>query len=160
VAGVAVLLDRHERDAAAVADRHDVAVSVPTWFDGVAESLSAPVERFGRSLGETDFEVVRVVDNRFWQEAALFDGETLVVPEAVGTVSYFVTGGRELGVHPALRPRPPRRSLGGLSPGRIRVGHGRGVETDAAAKLAEALDVARRTMPRLYLQALGGLLGR
>jgi hypothetical protein len=95
-----------------------------------------------------------VANNRFWQEAALFDGETLLVPEAVGTVVYFTTGDRPLGVHPALRAWPPRRALGDLAPEHIRVCHGAGIQTDAAAALRDALASARRTMPRLYLRTL------
>ena len=45
VAGVVVLLDRHKRDAAAIATRHDVSVYVPDFMDAVAQELDAPVER-------------------------------------------------------------------------------------------------------------------
>ena len=106
VAGVVVLLDRHERDAAAIASRHDVPVYVPAWMSGVAEDLAVPVERVEDGVGE--FALERLVDNPFWQEAALFDGETLVVPESLGTASYFRAPGERLGVHPMLRALPPR----------------------------------------------------
>jgi len=52
--GVVVLLDRHKRDAAAVANRHDVAVYVPEWMDGVAGDIDAPTRRFGRELAGFD----------------------------------------------------------------------------------------------------------
>lgn len=158
VRGVVVQLDRHLRDAEAVAGRHDVPVYVPEWFDGVAGDLAAPTERLGGRLPGTEYEVRRVVDNRAWQEAALWDGETLVVAEAVGTVEYFLTGRHRLGVHPALRVKPPRRSLGSFSPGRLLVGHGEGIKEGAETALDGALSSARRTAPRLYVEALSGLL--
>jgi hypothetical protein len=158
VRGVVVQLDRHLRDAATVANRHDVAVYVPEWFDGVEADLDAPTERLGGRLPDTGYEVRQVVDNRAWQEAALWDGETLVVPEAVGTVEYFTTGQRRLGIHPALRLKPPRRALGSFSPGRVLCGHGAGIEEGAATALEEALSWGRRTAPRLYAEALAGLL--
>ena len=93
--GVIQLLDRHDRDCAAVAER----LGVPHHrlpFAGVPDS---------------PFEVIRVVDNRFWKEAALWwpDRRALVVAEAVGSAAYFRAGSEPLGVHPMLRPTPPRR---------------------------------------------------
>lgn len=152
VVGVALCLDRHKRDAAAVARRHDVAVSIPEWMDGVASKLDAPVERFGRELGDTDYHVRRVRDASLppWQEAALYDGETLLVAEAVGTASFFRAGDERLGVHPMLRPVPPRGALGDLTPERVLVGHGEGVFDGATAALRNALDGARRRLPAAY----------
>jgi len=155
VAGVVVLLDRHKRDSAAVAGRHDVSVWVPAFMNGVAEDLDAPVERFRHDLAETGFGVHEVVNNRFWQEGLLFneDSGELVVPEAVGTTEYFRAGDRPLGVHPALRLRPPKR-LTRLSPERIRVGHGSGIEDDAASALQTAVETARARTPALYWKNL------
>ena len=160
VAGVTVLIDRHTRDAAEVATRHDVSVWLPEWMDDVEAEIDAPVERFGETLPGSNYRVVPVVDNRFWQEAALFDGSTLVVPEAVGTTPYFLAGGRDLGVHPILRLRPPRNALGGLTPRRLLVGHGEGIDEGAAATLQQALADAWRTAPRAYAGAVKDLLGR
>jgi len=152
VAGVVLCLDRHKRDAAAVARRHDVSVSIPEWMDGVASKLDAPVERVGHQLGGTDYRIRRVRDASLppWQEAALYDGETLLVAEAVGTASFFCAGDERLGVHPMLRPIPPRDALGDLTPDRILVGHGEGVSDDATAALQDALDGARRRLPAAY----------
>lgn len=160
VAGVAVLIDRHERDAAEIATRHDVSVWIPEWMDGVEEGVDAPVERFGETLPGSNYRVVPVIDNRFWQETALFDGSTLVVSETVGTTPYFRAGRHELGVHPMLRLRPPRGALGGLVPRRILLGHGEGIDENAAAVLQQALSDARRTAPRAYAGAVRDLLGR
>ncbi|MFD1646137.1 hypothetical protein [Haloarchaeobius litoreus] len=152
VAGVVVTLDRHRRDSAAVANRHNVPVYLPTWFTGVADDLDAPVERFGNELGESGFRTLRLRDGRFWQEAGLYNEETgtLWVPESVGTSSYFLAKSERLGVHPALRAFPPRRALGNLTPERVLVGHGEGVETDASAALADALAGSRKRMLGVY----------
>jgi hypothetical protein len=152
VAGVALCLDRHKRDAATVARRHDVPVSIPEWMEGVASKLDAPVERFGAQLGGSDYRVRRVRDASLppWQEAALYDGETLFVAEAVGTASFFRAGDERLGIHPMLRPVPPRGALGDLTPERVLVGHGEGVSDDATAALRDALDGARRRLPAAY----------
>ncbi|WP_251343268.1 hypothetical protein [Haloplanus halophilus] len=156
VVGVAICLDRHERDAGAVATRHDVPVYVPEWMEGVASDVDAPVERFGSELGDSGYRVRRVRDASLppWQEAALHTDDTLLVPEAVGTASFFRAGSERLGVHPMLRPVPPRRALGDLSPERILVGHGEGVFEDATAALRDALDGARRRLPAAYAKMI------
>jgi hypothetical protein len=156
VAGVVTCLDRHWRDAARVARRHDVAVHVPSWFDGV--DVDAPVERFDRTLGGMEAIRVRDAGAPPWQEVALVAGDTLYVPEAVGTVPYYLAPDERLGVHPMLRPVPPRGALGGLSPEYLRVGHGEGVTGDAGAALATALRNARRTLPLAYLNAARSML--
>jgi hypothetical protein len=159
VAGVVVLLDRHKRDAAAVARRHDVPVFVPSFMDGVEGALDATVERVGGELGESGYTVHEVVDNRLWQEAALWNEAegVLVVPEAVGTSSYMRAGDESLGVHPALRLTPPRR-LRRFSPERLLVGHGAGVHEDASAVLEDALSGARARAPRLYAETARSFL--
>jgi hypothetical protein len=160
VAGVVVLLDRHKRDAAAIASRHDVSVYLPQPLRGVADDLNARTEVFGDTLADTGYRTVPVVDNPFWREVALYDSdsETLVIPEAVGTVDYYRTGTERLGVHPMLRALPPRDALGGLSVDRLLVGHGEGVSRDADSALDTALQNARRTAPELYLQNVKDLL--
>jgi len=160
VAGVVVLLDRHKRDSAAVARRHDVPVYVHATMDDVAETLDSNVERFDAELADTGYRTIRVLNRGFWTEVALIspaDG-TLVVPEAVGACDYFLTGDERLGVHPALRLLPPRGSLGGLAPDRIAVGHGAPVVDDAPRALSDALAGARRRAPRLYVDTLAGFL--
>lgn len=160
VAGAVVGLDRHMRDAAAIANRHGVSVHFPRLLRGTADRLDAPTEVFDGELGDTGYRAITVVDNRFWREVALHDptSGTLLVPEAVGTTRHYVVGRERLGVHPALRLRPPRRALSGLDPDRILVGHGAGVQANAGGAMADALRRARRNAPRLYLKALGGLL--
>ncbi|WP_335998963.1 hypothetical protein [Halorientalis halophila] len=151
VAGVLTLLDRHKRDSAAIANRHDVAVHVPDWMDGVAEELDAPVERIHVELDDTGVGVHKLVDNRFWQEAvvSIEEQDTLIVPESVGTASYFLSATEKLGVHPMLRLKPPTK-LRRFSPDRVLVGHGAGVHEDAAEHLHEAVSGSRSRTPALY----------
>jgi len=160
VAGVALLLDRHVRDASTFADRHDVPVYAPAWMTGVADDLDAPPEPLGDLLADTDYAPERVIDNGFWQETALFDAAhgTLVVPEAVGTADFFTAGDERLGVHPMLRLLPPKR-LRSFDAERVLVGHGAGVLDDGAAALRDAVDNSRKRAPAAYLGALKGMLG-
>lgn len=159
VTGVVLLLDRHERDAAAIATRHGVPVSLPAALSSVADDLDCETEVFTDELPGTGYRSIELATNRFWREVALYDAErgTLVVPEAVGTADLFTVGEERLGVHPALRLLPPREGLGGLRPERILVGHGPGVFDSAATELDVALRRSRRNAPRLYLGALSKL---
>lgn len=162
VAGVVVGLDRHKRDAATVANRHEVPVYVATWMTGVADELDANVERFGSTLADSGFETFRVVDRAFppWQEVGFYHDEleTLVVPEAVGSVGYFCAAGERLGVHPMLRPFPPRRVLSKYAPERLLVGHGAGVMENADEELRAALANARSNLPSAYVQAFKSMV--
>jgi hypothetical protein len=159
ITGVVVLLDRHTRDSAQIANRHDVSVWVPSFMDDVVEQIDAPVEQFQSELGETGYALHRLVDNSFWQEAVLYNEETgvLVVPEAVGTTEYFKTHTERLGVHPLLRLTPPG-DLNRFEVDRIRVGHGAGISENAGEALAEALDGARRRAPSLLWKNVTGML--
>jgi hypothetical protein len=162
VSGVVVGLDRHKRDAAKLARRHDVPVYVADWMTGVADEIDAPVERFGRRLANSGFDAFTVLDKSVppWQEVGFYQASsgTLVVPEAVGTASYFCAPGERLGVHPMLRPFPPRRALRRFEPDRILVGHGAGVTDDAATALRDALANSRSNLPGAYRRALERLL--
>jgi len=157
VAGVVVLLDRHERDAARLARRHDVSVHVPAWMESVAKGLSVPTELFRTELADTGYRVHRLLDTPFWKEAALSNDRTLVVPEAVGTADYYTTGDERLGVHPMLRLLPPRR-LRGLAPDRVLVGHGSGIFSGASGALEDALRESRRRAPQLYAETARSLV--
>ena len=162
VSGVVVGLDRHKRDAAKLARRHDVSVYVADWMTDVADDIDAPVERFGRRLADSGFDAFTVLDKSVppWQEVGFYQESsgTLVVPEAVGTASYFCAPGERLGVHPMLRPFPPRRVLRRFEPDRVLVGHGAGVTDDAATALHDALANARSNLPGAYRRALERML--
>jgi hypothetical protein len=137
-AAVLQLLDRHNRDCAALAAE----LSVP--------HLTAP-----DGIPEAPFEVVVLHDSKRWRERALWwpETRTLVVPEAIGTNRFFRSGDDPAGVHLLLRLTPPRAALGGLEPEHLLVGHGEGLYgPDAAAGLRAALAHSRTGLPRLVAQ--------
>jgi hypothetical protein len=145
--GVVQLLDRHERDCAAVAGRLDVSLHV-TPFAGVP---GAP------------FDVLPIVRRKRWQEVAVWFPEerTLVCADALGSVGYFRAAGEPFGVHPLLRLRPPKRALGGLDPHHLLFGHGAGYHgEDGRGALREALRTSRRRLPAALVRALGSGLRR
>lgn len=158
--GVVVLLDRHTRDAAKIARRHDVPVYVPANMSSVARSLDAPVERFTHTLADTGLRVETLVDWPLWQEIALVSDDLLITGDALGTADYFRTAEERLGIHPFLRLAPPRQILSALAPDRILVGHGSGITDDAATALETAITGARKRIPRLYIRNLKALLTR
>jgi hypothetical protein len=153
VRGVVVLSNHHLRDAPAVAARHDVPVYLPTRMTGVAERIDGPVGRIenGATLGEYELLEVAHSDSDFWQEFALFDGETLVCSESVGGAPYFRVGNERLGVMTMRRLSPPRDALGDLEPERVFSGHGAGVQTEATPALRRALRTSRRRFPKALL---------
>lgn len=150
VRGVVVLLDRHTRDAARIARRHDVSVWLPVFMDGVASKIDAPIERFKYELADTGYLAHEIIDNRLWQEYLLYNEETgvLVVPEAVGTADYFRADDEPLGVHPALRLTPPRK-LARLDAKRLLVGHGSGIDENAGEMLKRTIQKSRKNTPAL-----------
>jgi hypothetical protein len=130
-AGVVQLLDRHQRDCAALAAR-----------------LGVPHHRVPRdAVGP--FRFVPIESRRFWDEVALWwpERRVLLCGDALGTADYFLAGGDRLAVHPALRLWPPRRQLGALEPAAILCGHGEGVFGGAGVALREALSTSRRRIP-------------
>ncbi|MFB6093317.1 MAG: hypothetical protein ABEJ77_00045 [Halanaeroarchaeum sp.] len=153
VAGVVVLLDRHQRDADRFAAEFDVPIYRPPF---VNRDFDAPTEILGVRLPDTDVKVIHTVDLPGWQEAALYDGETLIVADALGTVEYFTVGAERIGVHPLLRLVPPT-VLRDATPSRILVGHGEGLDEDPESALVHAIDGARSRLPRAWLSALRSL---
>jgi hypothetical protein len=134
-AGVIQLLDRHNRDCAALANRFGVAHHV------------VPQEPIG------PFELLTIRTSRRWREVALWwpAERVLVCADAVGTARYFRAGDERLGVHPFLRLRPPSLPV---QPEVILCGHGPGVLTDADAALREALSTSRRRIPKQCASAV------
>jgi hypothetical protein len=146
-AAVVQLLDRHERDCAAVAGRLGIPLLV-TPFDGVP---GAP------------FEVIPVVRRRRWEEIALwFPAERiLVVGDALGTADYYRAGDEPIAVHPLLRLKPPRRAFAGLEPLHLLCGHGPSRHgEDVPADVREALATARRRLPQAWLGGLRTAVSR
>ena len=133
-AGVVQLLDRHERDCAAVAGRLAVPLHVLEAPDGL--------------------EARRILDRRIWKEIALWfpDERILVCADALGSIGYFRAKNEPFGVHPLLRIFPPKRALSGLEPEHILFGHGPGYHgQNAPEKLRKALATSRRRLPKALL---------
>ena len=109
-AGVIQLLDRHDRDCSAFAER----LGVPHHV--------VPREPLG------PFEFVPVRDWRVWHEVALWwpTERVLVCGDALGSIAYFRLGRGPIGLHPLLRFWPPK-GLKALKPAVILCGHGAGV---------------------------------
>jgi hypothetical protein len=141
-AGVVQLLDRHNRDCEPIATR-----------------LGVPLLRVPDRAPDTPFEVVPILSWARWKEVALWWAQerALIVAEAIGTAPPFALG-RRAGVHPMLRLRPPRSQLSRHRPEMLLVGHGRAIESGAAAALDDALAHSRSDLPRLLVQ-LPKLLG-
>ncbi len=136
-AGVLQLLDRHNRDCAALAER----LGVP--------HLVAPDE-----LPGTPFECVPVVRRKRWRETALWwpAQRTLVVAEALGTNRFFTGGKAPVGVHLLLRLTPPRR-LGAYQPEHLLTGHGAGVHGPGTEDaVGRALAESRRRLPGVLVR--------
>lgn len=135
-AGVLQLLDRHNRDCAAVAERLGVPhLKVPNQVDG------------------SPFEAIEVVRVPRWKETALWwpEREALIVAEVVGTNSAFNAGRGGVGMHPMLRALPPGK-LRGYEPEHLLTGHGLPVHgPEASAGLERAYHLARRDIPRAIL---------
>jgi hypothetical protein len=127
------LLDRHNRDCAALAAR-----------------LRVPHLRLPTALPGTPFEVVPLVNARLWREVALWWAarRALVVAEVIGTAPAYAPGPSGAGVSIGVRLWPPRR-LAAFEPEHLLVGHGAALHgTRAAAALREALVRSRRDIPR------------
>ncbi len=136
-AGVVQLLDRHDRDCAALAARLGVPhVVVPDELPG------------------SPFTFVPVMRRRRWRESALWwpARRTLVLADALATNRFYTAGKAPIGVHLLLRLTPPR-ALTAYEPERILVGHGEGVHgPDASTALRDAINQSRRRLPGVLLR--------
>ena len=141
VAGTCTLIDRHTRDAEAIATRHGVPRLVPAVLAGKGAPLVVD--------GVQERVILAIVG---WNEAALWlpERRLLICVEAIGSLGFHLSVPEDrLGVHPLLRARPPRGALGGLDPVAIAVGHGRPVTDGAAEALEHALETARSGVPEM-----------
>jgi hypothetical protein len=139
-AGVIQLLDRHNRDCRAIAER----LHVPHHVVPREPIAGAP------------FEFLPVRDGRFWKETALWwpERRILACGDALSTVPASRVAGERIALHPLLRLLPPRR-LGDVDAGHVLCGHGEGLHGDEATPaVREALATARRRLPRAWLQGL------
>jgi hypothetical protein len=135
-AGVLQLLDRHNRDCGPIAQR-----------------LEVPLLRVPAAVDDSPFTVISVISRPWWREVALWwEAErALIVAEAVGTAPAF-TLGRQVGIHPMLRLRPPKGPLTSYSPERLLVGHGAALESGATAAIRDALSGSLTDIPQLVLK--------
>ena len=122
---------------------------------GVAGDLDAPTTALSELVDDSSYGVRRVIDNPFWQEAALYDesAAVLVLPEVFGTVEYYRAPEEELGVHPMLRFTPPKK-LKRLDVDRLLVGHGEGIAADADDLMRTALRRSLSNAPGLYISTV------
>jgi hypothetical protein len=130
------LLDRHNRDSAAVAAR----LGVP--------HLVAP-----RAIPDSPFAVIELKRRPWWKEVALWweDERTLVVPETVGTNRFFTADRGPAGMHLFARAFPPRKALARFQPEHLLVGHGEGVHGAAATEaLRFALTDSRKGLLAVF----------
>ena len=138
------LIDRHNRDCAAVAAR-----------------LGVPHIEVPDAVPDSPFEAIPVLRMRRWRETALWWPETklLVVAEALGTADAFTLGHGAVGMHLMLRPFPPG-ALRDYEPEHLLVGHGPTVHGAAAREgVAFAYAHARRDIPRVPLAIVKLLRG-
>jgi hypothetical protein len=134
IAGVLQLLDRHNRDCAALAERYGV-----------------PLLKTPDAVPGTPWEAIPVVRVPGWKETALWwpGTEALIVAEVVGSNELYTAGRGAAGMHPMLRALPPR-GLRSHSPRHLLMGHGAGVHGAAATPaLRQAHARARRDIPRV-----------
>jgi hypothetical protein len=135
--GVIQLLDRHNRDCAALAER-----------------LGVPYLRLPDAVPDSPFDVIEVLKVPRWHELALWwpERRALVVAETIGTNSLFALGDGPAGIHPFLRMLPPG-ALHHYEPEHLLTGHGPGVHgPDAAAAVQHAYARSRRDLPKLALR--------
>jgi hypothetical protein len=143
-AAVIQLLDRHNRDGAAIAER-----------------LGVPLLVLPEAVPDSPFEVLKVLDVPGWHEKALWwpAQRVLVVAEAVGTGDFFTARLSPVAVHPMLKAFPPG-ALRDLAPEHLLVGHGPRVDgEDARTGLPEALARSRKDLPRWLLRLPGLIRG-
>jgi len=144
VLGVVTLLDRHQRDAAALSERLGVPRLVPIALHGTGLRVPGVEER-------------SVISRAVWHEALLWlpDRRILVVAETVGTGRFYLARPDDrLGLHPFVRFFPPRKTFAGLEPETIVAGHGPPLRDGATAELRRALAGARRDLPRAWVQVV------
>jgi hypothetical protein len=135
-AAVLQLIDRHNRDCAAIAAR-----------------LGVPHLEVPDAVADSPFRAIAVLRSKRWRETALWwpERDLLVVAEAIGTAAAFTAGHGAVGMHPILRARPPK-ALRGYRPEHLLCGHGPPVHGAAARDGVEfAYAHARSDIPRLLV---------
>jgi hypothetical protein len=132
--GVIQLLDRHNRDCAAVAER-----------------LGVPHLRLPGTLPGSPFTPFSVIDRPKWREVGLWwpEQNALVVSEAIGTVKALAVADTGISVHPFLRLTPPGALREYTDVRHLLPGHGEPLHgSDTGKKIQSALDRSRTDLPR------------
>lgn len=143
-AAVLQLLDRHNRDCAAVAER-----------------LGVPHLKVPDAVPGSPFEAIAAVRLPGWKETALWwpEREALVVAEALAGNPMHTGGGQAVAIHFLLRAWPPG-SLREYRPRHLLLGHGHPLHgPDAAAGVETAYARSRRDLPRVLLKLPGSVRG-
>lgn len=138
------LLDRHNRDCAAVARRLDI-----------------PHLKVPDHVPASPFETVPVVRLPLWKETALWwpERRALIVAEVIGTTPMYTADRDPAGMHIVLRPLPPS-SLRDYQPEHLLVGHGHPLHgPDVGSALEQAHSHARSELPHI-LGTLPGMFKR
>jgi hypothetical protein len=144
VLAVVTLLDRHQRDAVAVAARLGAERVMPAALGGAGLHLEGVEER-------------TVIDRRSWHESLLWlpDRRLLVCVETLGTADYFLARPRDrLGMHPWARIVARRGAFDGIDPLVIAVGHGPPLRDGASQALRRTLRTAHMALPRHWARLL------
>jgi hypothetical protein len=134
-AGVIQLLDRHNRDCAAIAER-----------------LGVPHLRLPEELPGTPLTPFSVIDRPKWREVGLWwpEHKALVVSEAIGTSKAIAIADTGVSLHPLLRLTPPGAIRRYVEVEHLLPGHGRPLhDPRAGEKIQRALDKSRSDLPRM-----------
>ena len=139
IVGVLQLFVAHERDGKALAERFGV-----------------PFQSLPEYVRDSPFSVISL-DKLVWKERALWwpEPKALIVPESIGTGTFYAVGDGPAGVHLMRRLLPPGE-LRAFLPEHLLVGHGAPIHGgEAAAALLDALNRSRRDIPTLLRKAPG-----
>jgi hypothetical protein len=143
-AAVLQLLDRHNRDCAAIAER-----------------LGVPHLMVPDSVPGSPFEAIAALRLPRWRETALWwpQRKALVVAEVLAGNPMHTGGEQKVGMHLFLRAWPPG-SLRDYRPQHLLLGHGHGLHgAEAAAGVETAYARSRRDLPRVLAGLPGAVRG-
>lgn len=132
-AGVIQLLDRHQRDCAAVAER-----------------LGVTHSRLPAAVPGTPFTIFSVVDRPLWREVGIWwpEHKALIIAEALGSSKVLGVGDTGIAVHLLLRLTPPGALRKYTEVEHLLPGHGAPLHSpDLGGRIQEALARSRRDLP-------------
>ncbi|MFB6186007.1 MAG: hypothetical protein ABEI86_03965 [Halobacteriaceae archaeon] len=148
--GIVILSSLHTRDAVELAKQFEIPIHIP---ESLQITPSTNTITFSEELADTGFKPLKGVSLPWWQEVALYDGDTLLVGDMLGTAPYFTARDEEIGIHPLLRLFPPSK-ISKLTPERILTGHGAGIMEAGTEQLQTAFNHARLQIPQVWANGL------